>query len=132
ARQAQWGILLARTDPAAPKHKGLSYFLLDMASPGIEIRPLRELTGESLFNEVFLDEVFVPDEMLVGNPGDGWKLARTTLANEQVSLSRDSSLGSGGDALVDIAAAAPDKMDHERLNSLVRILCEHPYNEPFH
>ncbi|MFC0862102.1 acyl-CoA dehydrogenase [Sphaerimonospora cavernae] len=124
AREAHWGILLARTDPEAAKHKGLSYFLLDMTSPGIDIRPLRELTGEALFNEVFLDEVFIPDEMLVAGPGDGWKLARTTLANERVSLSHDSSLGSGGEALLDIAAAAPQTMDDERLTRLGAILCD--------
>ncbi|MEN3538053.1 acyl-CoA dehydrogenase [Microbispora sp. ZYX-F-249] len=124
AREAQWGILLARTDPDAPKHKGLSYFLLDMSSPGIDIRPLRELTGEALFNEVFLDDVFVPDEMLVARPGDGWKLARTTLANERVSLSHDSSLGSGGEALLDLAAARPGEMDDERLTRLGGILCD--------
>ncbi|GGO72758.1 acyl-CoA dehydrogenase [Nonomuraea cavernae] len=124
AREAHWGILLARTDPSAPKHRGLSYFLLDMRSPGIDIRPLRELTGDALFNEVFLDEVFVPDEMLVARPGDGWKLARTTLANERVSLSHDSSLGSGGEALLDLAAAAPHEVDDERLTRLGAILCD--------
>ncbi len=74
ARDADYGILLARTDATAAKHRGLSYFLLDMSAAGLDIRPLRELTGEALFNEVFLDDVFVPDDMLVGNPGDGWKL----------------------------------------------------------
>ncbi|MEV0594685.1 acyl-CoA dehydrogenase [Nonomuraea cavernae] len=124
AREAHWGILLARTDPSVPKHRGLSYFLLDMRSPGLDIRPLRELTGDTLFNEVFLDEVFIPDEMLVARPGDGWKLARTTLANERVSLSHDSSLGSGGEALLDLAAAAPHEMDDERLTRLGAILCD--------
>lgn len=124
ARDAHWGILLARTDTAAPKHKGLSYFLLDMTSPGLDIRPLRQITGESEFNEVFLDEVFVPDDMVVAAPGDGWKLARTTLANERVALSHDSSLGSGGEALLDLAAAAPQEMDDERLTTLGGILCD--------
>ncbi|GAA3130039.1 acyl-CoA dehydrogenase [Streptosporangium carneum] len=124
AREAQWGILLARTDVSAPKHKGLSYFLLDMSSPGIDIRPLRELTGENLFNEVFFDDVFIPDEMLVAGPGDGWKLARTTLANERVSLSHDSSLGSGGEALLDLAKASPEDTDDERLSTLGGILCD--------
>ncbi|MGW2313367.1 acyl-CoA dehydrogenase family protein, partial [Actinomadura luteofluorescens] len=120
AREADWGILLARTDPSVPKHKGLSYFLLDMGSPGIDIRPLRELTGDTLFNEVFLDGVFIPDDLLVAAPGDGWKLALTTLANERVSLSNDSSLGSGGEALLKLATDADD----ERLTTLGGILCD--------
>ncbi|WP_232680204.1 acyl-CoA dehydrogenase [Nocardioides sp. R-C-SC26] len=87
AERADWGICLARTDADVPQHKGISYFLVDMKnSPGIDIRPLREITGEALFNEVFLDDVFVPDECLVAEPGDGWKLARTTLANERVAM----------------------------------------------
>jgi 3-oxochol-4-en-24-oyl-CoA dehydrogenase len=86
AQRAHWGICLARTDPDAPQHKGISYFLVDMRSAGIDVRPLREITGEALFNEVFLDEVFVPDDCLVGELGDGWKLARTTLANERVAM----------------------------------------------
>lgn len=124
AREARYGILLARTDPDAAKHQGLSYFLLDMASPGIDIRPLRELTGDALFNEVFCDDVFIGDDMLVAGPGDGWRLARTTLANERVSLSQDSSLGSGGEALLDLAAADPHAMDDERLTTLGEILCD--------
>jgi alkylation response protein AidB-like acyl-CoA dehydrogenase len=124
ARDAHWGILLARTDPTVPKHKGLSYFLLDMSSPGVDIRPLRELTGDALFNEVFLDDVFVPDEVLVAGPGEGWKLARTTLANERVSLSRDSSLGSGGEALVELAAAMAGGPDAEQLARLGSVICD--------
>lgn len=86
ADRADWGICLARTDPEAPQHRGISYFLVDMRSPGIEVRPLREITGEALFNEVFLDDVLVPDDCLVAEPGDGWRLARTTLANERVAM----------------------------------------------
>ena len=67
AQKAHWGVCLARTDPDAPKHKGITYFLVDMTSPGIVIRPLREITGDELFNEVFFDDVFVPDEMVVGD-----------------------------------------------------------------
>ncbi|HWJ68002.1 MAG TPA: acyl-CoA dehydrogenase family protein [Nocardioides sp.] len=86
AERADWGICLARTDPDAPQHKGITYFLVDMRSAGIEVRPLREITGEALFNEVFLDDVFVPDDCVVAEPGDGWRLARTTLANERVAM----------------------------------------------
>ena len=92
AALADWGICLARTDPDVSQHKGITYFLVDMHSAGIEVRPLRELTGEELFNEVFLDGVFVPDECVVGAVGGGWPLARTTLANERVAIS-GSSLG---------------------------------------
>jgi alkylation response protein AidB-like acyl-CoA dehydrogenase len=100
ARQADWAICLARTDFDAPKHQGITYFLVRMDSPGIDIRPLRELTGESVFNEVFLDEVFVPDDCVVGEPGEGWKLARGTLANERVAMGRGSSLGDDVERLV--------------------------------
>jgi alkylation response protein AidB-like acyl-CoA dehydrogenase len=86
ARGADWAICLARTDPEVPKHKGISYFLVDMRSPGVEVRPLREANGGYLFNEVFITDVFVPDSRLVGNPGDGWRLARTTLGNERVNI----------------------------------------------
>ena len=87
ADRADWGICLARTDPDVAQHKGISYFLVDMrGSSGIDVRPLREITGEALFNEVFLDDVFVPDDCLVAQPGDGWRLARTTLANERVAM----------------------------------------------
>ncbi|HEU5038131.1 MAG TPA: acyl-CoA dehydrogenase [Nocardioides sp.] len=87
AERADWGICLARTNPDAPKHRGITYFLVDMRnSEGIDVRPLREITGKALFNEVFLDDVFVPDELVVGEVDDGWRLARTTLANERVAM----------------------------------------------
>lgn len=86
ARDANWAICLARTDPAAKPHAGISYFLLDMGAEGIDIRPLREITGEEMFNEVFLDDVFVPDDCVVGEVNGGWRLARTTLANERVAM----------------------------------------------
>ena len=95
AKQAAWGICIARTDPRAPRHDGISYFLVDMASPGIDVRPLREITGDASFNQVFLDNVFVPDDCLVGEVNGGWRIARTTLANERVSLSQSWTFGSG-------------------------------------
>ncbi|MEU5844146.1 acyl-CoA dehydrogenase [Rhodococcus sp. NPDC047139] len=93
AHEADWAICLARTDREAPKHKGITYFLVDMKSAGITVSPLREITGDALFNEVFLDSVFVPDDCVVGQLGGGWKLARTTLANERVAMGGKSSLG---------------------------------------
>jgi len=86
AERADWGICLARTDAEAKPHAGITYFLVDMKSAGIDIRPLRELTGDALFNEVFLDGVFVPHEGVVGEVNGGWRLARTTLANERVAM----------------------------------------------
>lgn len=87
ADDSDWGILLARTDPQARKHDGITYFLLDMHSPGVEVRPIRQMTGEREFCEVFLEEVRVPAEMVVGEVGGGWRVAVTTLANERISLS---------------------------------------------
>lgn len=105
AERADWGICLARTDPEVPQHKGISYFLVDMKnSAGIDVRPLREITGEALFNEVFLDDVFVPDDCLVASPGDGWRLARTTLANERVAMAT-SRLSKSTERAVDLAAS---------------------------
>jgi alkylation response protein AidB-like acyl-CoA dehydrogenase len=99
---AQWGVCLARTDPNAPKHKGITYFLVDMKSEGIDIRPLREITGENLFNEVFFDDVFVPDEMVVGQVNGGWPLARTTLANERIAMASGGALDKGMEHLLEI------------------------------
>jgi len=86
AHLADHAILVARTDPDVPKHAGLTYFLLDMHDPGVEVRPLRQLTGEAEFNEVFLTGVRVPDDRRVGAVGDGWKVANATLMNERVSI----------------------------------------------
>ncbi len=86
AQLADWGALLARTDPDVPKHKGIGYFLVDMRSPGIAIRPLRTASGDAHFNEVYFDDVFVPDDMLVGEPTAGWSHALATMANERVAI----------------------------------------------
>jgi alkylation response protein AidB-like acyl-CoA dehydrogenase len=86
AQYSQWGALLARTDPSAPKHNGITYFLLDMASDGVEVKPLRELTGNAMFNTVFIDDVFVPDDLVLGEVDRGWEVSRNTLTNERVSI----------------------------------------------
>lgn len=120
AQKAAWGVCLARTDPDVPKHKGITYFLIDMKSPGIEIRPLREITGDSLFNEVFLDNVFVPDEMVVGSVNDGWRLARTTLANERIAMATGTALGNPMEELLRVLAALDlDAAQQDRLARLI-------------
>jgi len=86
AHEARWAILVARTDPDVPKHQGLSYFACDMTAPGVDVRPLRQLTGEAEFNEVFLTDVRIPDADRIGGVGDGWKVAQGTLMNERVAI----------------------------------------------
>ena len=86
AHVSNFGMLVARTDPDQPKHKGLSYFVLDMHAPGVEVRPLFQATGDAEFNEVFFDEVRIPHSMMLGEEGEGWKVAVTTLMNERVAL----------------------------------------------
>ncbi len=118
AKQADWGILLARTDPEAPKHEGISFFMLDMKSDGIDIRPLRELTGDAMFNEVFLDEVFVADDCLVGAEHDGWRATRTSLANERVSMGSGATIGFGIRGILDIVRAKGAEDDTETLTEV--------------
>ncbi len=104
AERAEWGILLARTNPDAPKHKGITYFVVDMTSPGIEVRPLRQMTGHSHFSEVFLDEVRIPVGNVIGEVGEGWKVTQTTLASERTAIAG----GSGGadpPGLIELARA---------------------------
>jgi alkylation response protein AidB-like acyl-CoA dehydrogenase len=106
AHTADWGICLARTNPDAEKHLGITCFLVDTRTPGIDVRPLRELTGAEMFNEVFFDDVFVPDDCVVGEVDAGWEAARTTLANERVSMGSGGSFGPGVEAL--LAHTGPD------------------------
>ena len=107
AHAAAFGILLARTDPEAPKHEGISYFICPMDAPGIEVRPLVEMTGVHLFNEVFFDDARIPATNLVGEENRGWGLAKVTLGNERVSLS-------GGGALWGNGPTADDLLDAVR------------------
>lgn len=86
AHLARWAILIARTDPDLPKHRGISYFVCDMTDPGVEVRPLRQITGEAEFNEVFLTGVRIPDSRRLGEIGEGWRVAQTTLMNERVAI----------------------------------------------
>jgi alkylation response protein AidB-like acyl-CoA dehydrogenase len=104
AHAARWGLLLARTDPDVPKHAGLSYFGLDMTQPGVEVRPLRQLTGEAEFNEVFLTDAVVPDTDRIGAVGEGWRVAQGTLMNERIAIGGGALPREGG--MVGVAAAA--------------------------
>ena len=86
AHLARWGMLLLRTDPEQPKHKGLTYFVVDMQAPGVEVRPLRQITGEAEFNEVYFTDVRIPDSERLGEVGEGWRVSMTTLMNERVAI----------------------------------------------
>ncbi len=109
AQTADFGICLARSDPDAAKHAGITYFIVDMHAEGLDIRPLRELTGAAMFNEVFFNDVFVPDDAVVGAPGDGWRIGRTTLANERVSMSSGASFGNGVESLIRTVARRSER-----------------------
>lgn len=105
AQHAQMAILIARTDPTVPKHQGLTYFLCDMTGDGVDIRPLRQITGEAEFNEVFLTDVRVPDANRLGPEGGGWKVATTTLNNERVAIGSRSGLPREGGMIGPVAQA---------------------------
>jgi alkylation response protein AidB-like acyl-CoA dehydrogenase len=123
AHRADRGMLVARTDPEAPKHRGLTYFALDMHTPGVDVRPLRQITGEAEFNEVYLTGVRVPDRDRIGGLGDGWRVSLTTLMNERVTIGgavagRDS--GPIGDALK-VWREHPESHDAVRRDRLARL-----------
>ena len=127
AHAAKFGILLARTDPDAPKHLGVSYFICPMDTPGIEVRPIIEMTGGHTFNEVFFDDARIPATNLVGEEGRGWELAKVTLANERVSLSREGALwGQGPTArdLVDVVKSRGGVVDAGLRQRLAEVYIE--------
>jgi len=109
AHVARWGILLARTNLAAEAHQGITYFVVDMRGPGIEVRPIVQMTGTHEFNEVFLTDVRVPVENVVGIENDGWRLAKVTLGNERVSLSGEGALWGRGPTAGDVLQLVRDR-----------------------
>jgi alkylation response protein AidB-like acyl-CoA dehydrogenase len=132
AHVSRWGMLLARSNPDLPKHKGLTYFIVDMHAPGVDTRPLVQITGDAEFNEVFFTDVRIPDSMRVGAECDGWRVAITTLMNERVALSGAGSLvsevgGTGIDRLIERHRPVADPRFRQRLarayieNRLIRL-----------
>ena len=123
AHRARWGLLLARTNPDVPKHKGLTYFVLDMHGPGVQTRPLRQMTGHAEFNEVYITDARIPDTFRLGGVGDGWRVAMTTLMNERSALGGSGNrrgAGTIGDAVA-LWASRPDLQTpvlRDRLTSL--------------
>ena len=125
---AKWGLLVARTDPNVPKHRGLTFFIVDMESEGVEVRPLRQITGEAEFNEVYITEVRIPDSHRIGDVGEGWRVALTTLMNERSAIGGSSGgstskpgMGPIGDA-VELWRSLPEdrrnKASQDRLMNL--------------
>jgi alkylation response protein AidB-like acyl-CoA dehydrogenase len=127
AHHARWALLVARTDPDVPKHAGLTYFVIDMHQPGVEVRPLRQATGEAEFNEVFLTDARVPDANRLAAVGDGWKVATTTLMNERVSIGSGRSVARE-EGIIGFAAASwrehPERRTHEAHQRLLKLWAE--------
>lgn len=115
AHYSSWGILLARTNASVAKHRGLTMFVLDMHAPGVTVRPLRQMSGDHAFNEVFLEDVHIPTGMLVGDVDDGWRVALTTLMNERLAIGgAGGDIGFGIEALVELAAAVLPTLSPDR------------------
>ncbi|TMU96996.1 acyl-CoA dehydrogenase family protein [Streptomyces sp. DASNCL29] len=126
AHLARWAILIARTDPDQPKHRGISYFVCDMTDPGVEVRPLRQITGEAEFNEVFLTGVRIPDSRRLGEIGEGWRVAQTTLMNERVAIGGGRVPREGGmiGLVADTWRERPELRTHDLHQRLLRLWVE--------
>jgi alkylation response protein AidB-like acyl-CoA dehydrogenase len=129
AHISKWGMLVARTDPDQPKHKGLTYFVVDMEAPGVEVRPLRQITGEAEFNEVYFTDVRIPDAERLGEVGDGWRVSLTTLMNERVSIGGTiAPRGSGPIAMAVDLWKEHGHDDPARLDRLMQLWCQAEVN----
>jgi alkylation response protein AidB-like acyl-CoA dehydrogenase len=123
AQVADWAICLARTSSGERRHDGITYFLVDMRTPGLDVRPLRELTGDAMFNEIFLSDVIVGDDCVVGEVDGGWRLARTTLANERVAMSSGTAFPSGVEELLSALSLSADPDDPVALAQIGELVC---------
>ncbi|MFG1704784.1 acyl-CoA dehydrogenase family protein [Nonomuraea sp. M3C6] len=126
AHHSRWAILVARTDPDVPKHRGMTYFVCDMHAPGVEVRPLRQITGEAEFNEVFLTGVRLADDLRLGEVGDGWRVAQTTLMNERVAIGGAPVRRGGGmvAAVLDAWRERPELRTHDLHQRLLSLWVE--------